>query len=58
VWWGKVHREVHKRIRKGIHNIIILGPDAYGSIATWLFLMNKTFLEHNSMSVYGRSGVL
>jgi hypothetical protein len=25
MWWGKVHRKVHKQIRKGIHSIVILG---------------------------------
>lgn len=25
VWWGKVHRNVHTRVKKDIHSIIILG---------------------------------
>jgi hypothetical protein len=44
VWWGNVHRKVHKRIRKGIHSDIVpsfWGPGAYGSIATELFLMEQ-----------------
>jgi hypothetical protein len=43
-WWRKVYKKVHKSKRKGLNNVIILGPGAFGLTVTRQSLMERTLL--------------